>query len=496
MKISIGAKTDIGGRSNNEDCLAVLDNERVPLRADAVLLIADGMGGRADGEEASAIAIKQVRETLMEFLNPSSDEPLPPAEDILAAGMRRANSAVFALSSANEDEAGMGTTLIAALISEGILTFAHVGDSRVYLIRDGEIQALTVDHTYVGEQVRAGNLTVQAARVSRFRNVITRAIGVAPTVQPDFHSFSLQDKDNVVFCTDGLTNTVDDEDILAVVLRSGSVQAAANSLVDSAKAGGARDNITVLTVRVSADVMSGRTKRLVTPEQSNGTKPDETADNEVSEKPAKNIISTPNDEEITRSQYPTSSSGFGLVMTAVLSALLGAAITAGALYEIGSLKRVASAPPATKPSVAVAGPVTDAALLTSPYSAPVAIFYKPVRSDFLLVADHDLYVASQTADVIIHVNDQGQEVGIVKSHVVGQKPDPLMQFYATDTFGNLYISNLVTGDIKQVSPKGVTRTLASGLTEPGAVAINNAGDLYFIEDGDLEVIHPIVDSGK
>jgi serine/threonine protein phosphatase PrpC len=261
MNISIGARTDIGGRDNNEDCLAVLDRERVSMRADAVLVIADGMGGRANGEEASAIAVKVVRETLMDLLNPSTEHRLPPAEEMLATAMRRANSAIYDLAQEFPETDGMGTTCIAALVSEGIFTLAHVGDSRAYLIRDNTIQPITSDHTYVADQVRAGNMSAEAAKTSRFRNVITRAIGISPTVEPDFETISLLDTDTILLCTDGLSNTLDESQILGVVSPNETVQGATNALIECAKAHGVRDNVTVIAVRIASDVVSSRFQR-------------------------------------------------------------------------------------------------------------------------------------------------------------------------------------------------------------------------------------------
>jgi serine/threonine protein phosphatase PrpC len=492
MNISIGARTDIGGRSNNEDCLAVLDKERVPLRADAVLVIADGMGGRSNGEEASAIAVKIVRETVMQLLDPSNDQPLPPAEDILAAALRRANSTIYDLSQEHPDTPGMGTTCIAALISEGILTLAHVGDSRAYLVRDGSIKALTHDHTYVADQVRAGNMSAQAAKNSRFRNVITRAIGIAPTVEPDFETFPLTDNDTVLLCTDGLTNTIDENDICDLARRSETAQGTASALMDAAKGRGVRDNVTIIAVCVSSDVQSARIKRsqlLIDGVEEPSPQP-------VLAVQEANAQSTPEHgvERPDRVESPTasSSSGFRYVLVAVAFLLLGAIVTGSGLYAAGLIGAPAHSTKTASPAAAVR---PDFA--TIQYDAPVQLFYKPIQSDFLLLGDKGAFVALSSTGKIVHLNGFGQSDYKFSSSLTAPAARSNSLSYGTDLANNLYVSNASTGTLTQISTDGkVKRVIAHGLTQPGSVAVNPNGDVYVVDGGELYVLHRHVSPGK
>jgi PPM family protein phosphatase len=493
MNISIGARTDVGGRSNNEDCLAVLDRDRVPIRADAVLIIADGMGGRSNGEEASGIAVKIARETVMELLDPEGDQPLPPAEDILAAGMRRANSTVYDLSQENPDTPGMGTTCIAALVSEGILTLAHVGDSRAYLVRENIIRPLTADHTYVADQVRAGNMTAEAAKKSRFRNVITRAIGIAPTVQPDFETFPLLDRDTVLLCTDGLSNTLDEEEMLEVIKKSDSAQGTANALLEAAKAGGVRDNVTIIALRVSSDVLSNKLKRSQLARGSNGTKPDGTLiDADEPTKPEKKILELPKPEPVAVVPPPQQSSGFRLIAVAVLSAMLAAAVTAGALFEIGWLKSPQST---TAPAVAKSGPPPSAADGWT-FSSPTQLYYKPVRPNFLLLVPDGLLVAAAQTGAIVHLSFTGQELANVSGEPTSKFDSEAMS-YTSDSAGNIYVTDSAAGTVTLDVPSyGKQTVLATHLNRPSAIVVDSTGNIYVIDNGQLDVMHPNTSPGK
>ncbi len=181
MNVTAGAKTDPGQRPNNEDRYAIVDTRRRALRADGVLIIADGMGGRSFGEQAAATAVETVEETLAEMLD-SRQEGEVVIGDALASALRKANARVYEMARADEDRKGMGTTCVAAVIEGEMLYVAHAGDSRAYLLRDGELTQLTDDHSYVAEQVRAGAITEEGARKSRFRNIITRAVGIDPAL--------------------------------------------------------------------------------------------------------------------------------------------------------------------------------------------------------------------------------------------------------------------------------------------------------------------------
>ncbi len=219
-------------RPANEDSFLV----RLPL-----FVVADGMGGANAGEVASRAAVETFA------------EGLPPGEEIgtrLAEAVRAANRRINQESSEDVSRRGMGTTVTAALVGDDSVTLAHVGDSRAYLIRAGEIKQLTQDHTLVDELVRQGSLTEAEAAVHPQRSIITRALGPEPTVEVDVETHPLQPDDLLLLCSDGLTGMVAEQEMLAILEGSKSLAAGSRALIDAANAAGGRDNITVLLARV------------------------------------------------------------------------------------------------------------------------------------------------------------------------------------------------------------------------------------------------------
>lgn len=258
MNLSVGAKTDPGRRANNEDQLAVVDVRRHRLRADGVLVIADGMGGRNFGERAAGAAVETVQDTLIEMLDADRAETVN-VSDALDSALRKANARVYEVAGQTAESRGMGTTCVAAVVEGDRLFLAHAGDSRAYLLRGQHLVRLTDDHSYVAEQVRAGTLSEESARHSRFRNVITRAIGIEPTITPDLSEHDIQSGDWVLLCTDGLSNMVADPEIVQTLLAASSAQDAADRLVLIASRNGGRDNITAIAAHVEA---GNRTQRM------------------------------------------------------------------------------------------------------------------------------------------------------------------------------------------------------------------------------------------
>ncbi len=258
MNLSVGAKTDPGRRANNEDQLAVVDVRRHRLRADGVLVIADGMGGRNFGERAAAAAVETVQDTLVEMLDADRADTVN-VSDALDSALRKANARVYEVAAQTAESRGMGTTCVAAVVEGDRLFLAHAGDSRAYLLRGQHLVRLTDDHSYVAEQVRAGTLSEESARRSRFRNVITRAIGIEPTITPDLSEHDIQNGDWVLLCTDGLSNMVADPEMIQILLAASSAQDAADRLVQIASRNGGRDNITAIAARVEA---GNRTQRM------------------------------------------------------------------------------------------------------------------------------------------------------------------------------------------------------------------------------------------
>jgi protein phosphatase len=227
------AVTDTGRqRRANEDSLLA----RAPL-----FVVADGMGGAQAGEVASRIAV--------ESFGPGIGDAKQP-EDALATLAREANTRIYELSHENAEHAGMGTTLTAIYVGTDEVAIAHVGDSRAYCLRDGELLRLTDDHSLVDELMRQGRLTPEEAVEHPQRSVITRALGPEHTVEVDTRSFHARAGDVYLLCSDGLT-TMLGEDEIADTLRSADVlRKAGEALVAAANAAGGRDNITVVLVRL------------------------------------------------------------------------------------------------------------------------------------------------------------------------------------------------------------------------------------------------------
>ena len=237
-----GSATDKGLiRTNNEDCFAVVaDEDRLPC----AFLVADGMGGHRKGELASGIAVDYATRRLMEFL-PDRKDPEEVA-DTLRDIVQKANVKVYLGSLESEENKGMGTTMTIAVVLEGVLVVAHVGDSRAYLLRGASLMRITVDHTLVQELVDSGTLTPEEARVHPKRHILTRALGVPEFMSAECFTIALSRGDRIMLCTDGLHGAADDEEIRSILRRERTPASAAKRLVDLANRCGGEDNVTVV----------------------------------------------------------------------------------------------------------------------------------------------------------------------------------------------------------------------------------------------------------
>lgn len=215
------------------------------------------MGGEACGEVASQLSVDAVLSFFRQAAGQGEDPALEVLEDVsaeanaLGNALRAANRALRAAVATEPGLRGMGTTVVAALVRGGNLAIAHVGDSRIYLIRDNTIEQLTDDHSLVMEQVRRGFMTLEQAANSPMQNIITRALGAAEEVEPDLADYPLADRDTLLLCSDGLTRHLSDNEILAIIAGSSSLEAACEQLTASTKAAGGSDNITCLLIRAT-----------------------------------------------------------------------------------------------------------------------------------------------------------------------------------------------------------------------------------------------------
>jgi protein phosphatase len=170
---------------------------------------------------------------------------------LLADAVKRANDAILAYAEQNKNTSGMGTTLVAARFADGVFSIANVGDSRIYLFREGQLLQLTEDHSLVMEQVRRGLMTMEEAEHSNVQNVIVRALGIDDSVEPDLADHQLAAGDILLLCCDGLSRFVKNEKMIEVATQDSSLEQACADLVEAAKAGGSDDNITCLLVRAT-----------------------------------------------------------------------------------------------------------------------------------------------------------------------------------------------------------------------------------------------------
>jgi serine/threonine protein phosphatase PrpC len=235
MRYRHGVATNRGlVRSTNEDSFLVRSG---------LYVVCDGMGGASAGEIASQIACQSLLAL----------DPRTASEDDLRKAVGEANEAIVERSSEEDTLMGMGTTLTAALAGDDVLTLAHVGDSRAYLLRGGEFRQMTDDHSWVGELVRRGELTPAQAAVHPHRSVITRALGTESDIEPDMVKVEVHPGDRLVLCTDGLSGMVPDARVASILAGSIDPQAIADALVQEALAEGGEDNITVVVILVDAE---------------------------------------------------------------------------------------------------------------------------------------------------------------------------------------------------------------------------------------------------
>jgi protein phosphatase len=247
LALQVAAKTDVGCvRSHNED------NFGYDLRR-GVFVVCDGMGGQAAGEVASRLA---VRTLLAYFRNgrqgaacgPSADMRTETASKPLIEAISRANLAIRRAASADKQCDGMGSTVVSVLIDDNFVSVAHVGDSRLYLVRDGVIRQLTEDHSLVMQQVSLGLISPEQAQQSKLQNVITRALG-AEEAEPDIDDMIAAENDILLLATDGLTKLVDKGQILSALSSEDDLDSSCSRLIQLAKEMGGDDNVTCLLIR-------------------------------------------------------------------------------------------------------------------------------------------------------------------------------------------------------------------------------------------------------
>ena len=244
MKINLYIQSKTGGRSENQDFYGTTQTQYGEL-----IVVCDGMGGHDGGLHAAEIAVKIIIEKV------TKSEDTKPA-NALNAAITKANAAIWEESHVNSSLKGMGTTVVALLLTSDKAICAHVGDSRIYLLRKGKILYRTFDHSHVFEMVKAGLITEEQARLSEKSNIITRALGIQSTVDIEItDNLSYQKGDRFLLCTDGIWGMLPENDLVEFVCREGKIEKTTQEFIEKIDAlgfrnGGKHDNLTVAFIKV------------------------------------------------------------------------------------------------------------------------------------------------------------------------------------------------------------------------------------------------------
>ena len=238
-------------RDHNEDCI----ESRPQI---GLYVLADGMGGYNAGEVASGMATSLIADGLQETWVPreiermARDEAKAHSEKLIREQIARANSAIFTTSQNNPECAGMGTTLVVTLFFDNFVTVAHIGDSRLYRLRGEAMEQVTRDHSLLQEQLDSGLITPEEAKLSQNKNLVTRALGIDPTVDAEVHVYEAQKDDIYLLCSDGLSDMVEDDEIRLTLdtLRT-NPNLTVQQLIQSANDHGGRDNISAVLIRIA-----------------------------------------------------------------------------------------------------------------------------------------------------------------------------------------------------------------------------------------------------
>ena len=254
--IRVARMSDVGQlRDHNED--AVASDLSIGL-----VILADGMGGYKAGEIASEIAVLMVTADVTESMHNkqsrlSVKKAFLPESEMLNEAVEKANAAIYQISQAHPQCAGMGTTLVVGVFADNKLITGHIGDSRMYRLRDKVLTQLTIDHSLIQEQLSSGEITPAQAKESNNKNLVTRALGIDPEVPLELHQHEVQIGDTYLLCSDGLTEMVNDEEICIMLLEAGAnVDRASVNLIRFANEKGGKDNISVVVANVKRDFSS------------------------------------------------------------------------------------------------------------------------------------------------------------------------------------------------------------------------------------------------
>lgn len=486
MSLNFGYRTDVGRkRRNNQDGYLLMRGDDLNGELDALFVVADGMGGRKGGEVASDIVIHVLPEYISQSLERRNGfKPPIDVSTLLSDGIEQADRAVKRRQAQEPDLSGMGTTCVAAIVDANRLTIANVGDSRAYLLRGGRLTQLTEDHSAVWEEVKSGRITAEAARTTRFRNVITRCVGSESNATPEIQTYELEEGDSVLLCSDGLSSELPDSEIARIFAGIADPQEACDELVEAASQAGGRDNITVVALRYGK-FSPVKLKKEIPP-----------AEDPVEQIPADDMPDLWSDHDLNSEIRPVAINirgrraaqrGRGPAQIGALLVLLVlcASVAGGEAYALIRAFRELRALRALPPRTEIKSPYrpTDHDLA---YSAATSLLEKRVRSTPLAVDDQGAaYVVSR----------EGNPIRIDKSGRITQLPDqPTLEqaekqveigmLLTVDITGNRYQIMPGAGVIAKYDPEGklVSGNIGKGsLNRPTALTVDTNGNLYVID---------------
>ncbi|MDE2125436.1 MAG: protein phosphatase 2C domain-containing protein [Armatimonadetes bacterium] len=529
MKLVIGSRSDVGRRrSRNEDAVVVLSSTELGGHVDALVVVADGIGGTGGGAQAARIVVDTISDRLKSSISSNARGAVGEA---LKACIIEANALVRSQQKSSPELASMGATCVAAAVVGDLLIVAHVGDSRAYLLRDRQLRQLTDDHSEVWQEVKAGAMTPEQARRSAFRNSITRAVGLDSTVNPDVVELTLLPDDTLLFCSDGLSSEVPDADLAGLLMAAPQPQLACDRLVERALRNGGRDNVTVVVTHCdhSASDIESEAPTVSPVAQSAGATPVERApafaapsgaaeaEPEVrrvtthferrrrlttTDAPqAVSARSVPHNRRESgqhRSQADLAESGDGESqepMVLVTGVLVGLVFLLG-LVIVALVLRPSLDANAIKLPTQASGAMrfTD---LPLNYQDPVTLTGKAVRSSTLLVTpDGSAVVIAQNGARLLVGRDRsvakvtGLHLPVVPGagQSAGQDRDV---YLVMDASGNAYCNDPINRVIDKFDPAGklISSSIGKGkLTAPAAIGVNQYGDLFVIDNHHLKYI--------
>ena len=524
-RLDVAALTDKGiKRAANEDAYGLFDLPGM----NAAIVVADGMGGLQAGDIASEETITVMEETLRERLG-ANDSP----GDALTEAFVRANARVFAIAetvrkgaenAAKQADADtptakrgdysktaplpksgtplMGATCVAALLQNETLTIAHAGDSRLYRLRAGSLESLTFDHSFVAESVRRGDISEAEARVSRFRNMITRAVGIDDSIKPEIRTETVQFGDTYLLCTDGLNTMIDDAEIAELLAQPVASSAVAASLVEAANRRGGSDNITVVVMRV-LDGSGAMPVAAVPVTQTSAAERPAATPQTPRPVPANR---PPIVDMETRSGNGRRSVGVSpfvafLAFVGVICLGIGAIVAAAPEARTNMGRWLAplpkpSPPPAGKVPAALSGNtlrIKDYAHME--YKSPVAFGAQQfaVRGDILGYSPKaGIFFVKDTSGLLTYMDRSGAvkqatfgDALPIPPPIAGAVP-PSRLFTAVDLQGNLYISYSARKMIVKYNRDGTVLRKITGSERPEALTVDEDGNLYVIYDSQIK----------